>query len=500
VIHDASTFPAGTVLRADLCIVGSGPGGSTAAAVAAEAGLRVVVLEAGDFLTPGDMNQREDRMLPRLLWENGGRASKDKQVRIHQGRGVGGSSLHNLNLCKRIPASMRARWAKERGLDAVPWDSLYDEVEALLSVSDVRPDQVNRANSLLRDGANALGWKNGPLRHNRTGCIGSGFCELGCAYDAKNHALKVFVPRAVRASASFVTHAQAIRVLHEGGSVSGVDAAILDPATRDPIGRLRVDAACVCLSASATGTPALLLRSRVPDPSGETGKRLRIHPAVVVAGDFPEAVRAWEGVPQSWEVTEFLDLDDEQGRRTWIVPAFAHPMGVATLVPGWGASHRAVMERYAYLDALTAMIHDLTVGSVTPRGELGLHIDYRLGEDDRRELQRGLRECVELLFAAGATTVHVPATSPLTLTRGDSFDALAAVTSPDLSAVHPMGSVPMGADPAKSAVSPSGRHHHVDGLYIADGSLFPGSIGVPPQLSIYAMGLHVGRAIATGSR
>ncbi len=30
----------------------------------------------------------------------------------------------------------------------------------------------------------------------------------------------------------------------------------------------------------------------------------------------------------------------------------------------------------------------------------------------------------------------------------------------------------------------------------ADGSLFPTSIGGPPQLSIYAMGLHVGRAIA----
>ena len=40
--------------------------------VAAEAGLSVVVLEAGEFLTPADMVQREEDMLPRLYWESGG--------------------------------------------------------------------------------------------------------------------------------------------------------------------------------------------------------------------------------------------------------------------------------------------------------------------------------------------------------------------------------------------------------------------------------------------
>ncbi len=54
----------------------------------------------------------------------------------------------------------------------------------------------------------------------------------------------------------------------------------------------------------------------------------------------------------------------------------------------------------------------------------------------------------------------------------------------------------MDDDPTRAAVGSDGKHHHLDGLWIADGSLFPTSIGVPPQLSIYALGLHVGRAIA----
>ena len=60
-----------------------------------------------------------------------------------------------------------------------------------------------------------------------------------------------------------------------------------------------------------------------------------------------------------------------------------------------------------------------------------------------------------------------------------------------------MGSVAMGDDPANAVVDSRGKHHHLDGLWVADASLFPSSIGVPPQLSVYALGLHVGRAIAT---
>jgi choline dehydrogenase-like flavoprotein len=66
----------------------------------------------------------------------------------------------------------------------------------------------------------------------------------------------------------------------------------------------------------------------------------------------------------------------------------------------------------------------------------------------------------------------------------------------DVTAVHPMASVPMGDDPRVAAVNSEGKHHHLEGLWVADGSLFPTSIGGPPQLSIYALGLHVGRAIA----
>ena len=70
-----------------------------------------------------------------------------------------------------------------------------------------------------------------------------------------------------------------------------------------------------------------------------------------------------------------------------------------------------------------------------------------------------------------------------------------------LSAVHPMGTLAMGADPRSSVVSSTGEHHQVRGLFALDGSLFPTSLGGPPQISIYSFALHLaGHAIAAARR
>jgi choline dehydrogenase-like flavoprotein len=159
------------------------------------------------------------------------------------------------------------------------------------------------------------------------------------------------------------------------------------------------------------------------------------------------------------------------------------------------------MKRYAHLAVLTAMIHDRTAGRVRPDGDLRLSIEYWPDEADRRELVLGLSACARLLFAAGARRVFVPGHPPRVYERGASLADLDSLEltpgSMDVTAVHPMGSVPMGEVPS-AAVDSEGRHREVRGLWIADGSLFPSSIGVPPQLSIYALGMHVGRAIARG--
>lgn len=501
-IFDAATLRLPLRVKADLCVIGSGPGGATAAMIAAEAGMKVLILEAGELLTPADMTQREEQMFPRLFWDGGARTTADRGVKIHQGRGLGGSALHNLNLCKRAPETIRAAWAKDRhleSLDAAGWSALYGEVEALLGVAPIPEAMWNRHNRLLELACQRLGWRGGGLSHNRTGCVGSGYCEVGCAFDAKNNTMKVVLPRALRAGAEALTHCQAVRIRHDSRGARGVDAVARAPKTHDVLGTIEIDADRICVSASATGTAALLLRSEVTGPPGSIGDTLRIHPAVVAAGDFDEPIHAWQGVPQTYECTEWLDFDHPGGHRTWIIPAFAHPVATATMLPGHGAAHHALMSRYPNLAVLTAMLHDETTGTVRPRGDLGLRIDYWPDAADRRELAHGLWASAKLLFAAGARRVVVPTASPLVFERESEIDALPDLEIErgeiDIVAVHPMATVPMSDDPSLGAVDSHGRHHQIRGLWVSDGSLFPTSIGGPPQLSIYALGLHVGRAI-----
>jgi choline dehydrogenase-like flavoprotein len=55
----------------------------------------------------------------------------------------------------------------------------------------------------------------------------------------------------------------------------------------------------------------------------------------------------------------------------------------------------------------------------------------------------------------------------------------------------------MGTDPATSVVNADGRVHAVEGLYVADASLFPTSILVNPQMTVYALAKLVADNLAT---
>jgi GMC oxidoreductase len=256
-----------------------------------------------------------------------------------------------------------------------------------------------------------------------------------------------------------------------------------------------VRARVVVLAASAVGSAALARKSGLPDPHGQLGRGLRLHPGAVVAGTFEREIEGWHGIPQSYECTEHLSHEEGSDKRVWIVTAFAHPIGAAAALPGFGAAHMASMRAYPKLAVLTAMVHDETSGEVgvDDAGRPVLH--YRMTPGDRAQLAKGLAACARILLAAGAREVSIPAIPPRRATTMAALDALdLSFVRPHavpLTAVHPMGTMRMGEDAKSSVVSSTGEHHQVRGLFVADGSLFPTSIGTPPQISIYAFALHL---------
>ncbi len=127
--------------------------------------------------------------------------------------------------------------------------TVFERVERELSVTDIAPELRNANNEVLRRGCETLGWRGGPLRHNRIGCQESGFCELGCAYNAKQNGVKVLVPDALDAGARVYTDTQVVRLVLDGTRVVGVEARALDRAATPGIFR------CVAASSSWPRAP-----------------------------------------------------------------------------------------------------------------------------------------------------------------------------------------------------------------------------------------------------
>jgi hypothetical protein len=84
-----------TALDCDVVVVGSGAGGGTAAAVLSQAGLDVIVVEAGRYFTETDFDGAELSGFDRLYLNGGGMASVDGSMGLLAGQGLGGTTLIN---------------------------------------------------------------------------------------------------------------------------------------------------------------------------------------------------------------------------------------------------------------------------------------------------------------------------------------------------------------------------------------------------------------------
>jgi choline dehydrogenase-like flavoprotein len=311
------------------------------------------------------------------------------------------------------------------------------------------------------------------------------------------------IPDAVTAGADVYSDVRIDRIELRTGQITGVHGVLLGP-DGEARGEVTVFSRVVVLAGSAVGSAALALASGLPDPFKQTGQNLRLHPGGVVAGRFDHDIDAVHGIPQSYECTEWLSFEEGSDKRVWIVPAFAHPIATAAILPGFGAPHMRSMRDYNRLAVLTAMVHDETSGRVTLDRDGRPSLDYEMILSDCEQLGRGLRACARLLFAAGAKEVIIPAVVPRRLTRVADIDRvdLRQVDPREfpLTSVHPMGTMRMGENPAEAVVNSVGEHHQLPGLYVADSSLFPTSIGVPPQISVYAFALHIAPHIVAAAQ
>ena len=493
-IHDASTFPGGS-LECDVVVVGSGAGGAVAAAELAESGFSVTVMEEGPH-RPTESFTDDDLAMVRALYRDGGVTSTlgRPPIAYNEGRCVGGSTVVNGGMAWRTPERVLDRWRRHDDMPDMtaatlePW---FQRVERLLSVATQDAGSIGQDQHLFRRGAERLGWRVVDNRRAQVHCAGCNRCVFGCPTGAKQSTLVSYLPRAMAFGAEVYADCRVDRITFKGKRAIGVRGKVLGDRGR-PSKAFAVDAAAVVVAAGAIQTPALLTRSGFRSPSGRTGHGLTVHPGAQVTGVFDRPVEGWKGVHQAYQVREF----DEDG--VILAAVNIPPALVARSLPFDGDRLGGAMDDYSAMVTAGVLVEDTSSGRVRTVGGSPVPM-YRITDRDTARITTAVQHLGELLFAAGARHVYLPFPTP----DGGvaDVDALRRLPLPrpgdlELLTVHLMGTAAMGGDPTRHVCDPRGRVWDAASLYVADASVFPSPVGVNPMETIMALSSCTASAVA----
>ena len=451
----------------DFVIVGSGAAGATCARWLAAAGKSVIVIEEGAPPKPAGGDALE--AMTTLFRDAGAAATIGEDViPLLQGKCVGGTTYINGAIQVPFPEAVWQDWVREdkKWERLLPWEQLMnaqDRIYKEISVTVTPPELLGQnGGTMLR----ALGDKAHPMLRNAPGCKGSGRCLQGCPNGAKQSVDVSMLPRALADGAVIYSSCEVKKVLIKGSRAVGVTGRFTSGATLTVYAKQ-----AVIMAASAIQTPWLLKKSGIQ----LTGNGFQCHPGVAMAGLFPHLIH---GMPEATQSAESLHWLSERIK----FESLGMPRAFrAARVPGSGKTLQDRLEKLDHV-AFWGVAGKAEARGDVRRGPFGPMVHYTPTEGDRRVLLRGLSILAEAMLDAGATEVWPSVYgAPETITTSKEARALADLAPK-------AGLFPMAATHLFCGVKVRDKFQvaGVDGLVVADSSLFPSNIGVNPMLSIMA--------------
>ena len=537
-------------MTVDAVIVGSGPGGATAADVLTAAGWSVVIVEKGrnHLLDPGDLTQPSfDYSNDEIKFHNRYFLGPDPLIEprtfrseeadgdhVHVGEfnsvptTVGGGGVHADGKVPRFrPDDFRllSQFGPQPDADVADWPLDYDELEpyyaeveraiGVAGTDGINPFAAPRSGPFpMPSGAPMFGATKSAAAAERLGyhpypaptavnsvpydsrpaCNNCGFCAFfGCPIHAKGDPIAMLQRTMGTGRAELLAETFVSRVRIEGRRATGVDLIGPDGTERFLAARH------VVIAAGAIETPRLLLLSELDHPL--IGRYLMTHFQTITAGSMPFRTYGERGRSVT-HVHDDMIVGDEASEAAaaaaglpWLRGGLVEhgggglPIMEAKHLP-WGEHHAEMMATSPIRRGLWAFImqgEDLPYA--TNRVDLDPTVRDARGFPVARVTYKPGRH--ELVASAhyGPRLIAILEEMGAEWTASTSSPGTGNASLPDAipESRHNMGTVRMGPDPATSVVDPNGRIHDLDNVVIADSSVFATSAGYGPTLTLAAL-------------
>lgn len=459
------TEPVKDRIRADVAVIGSGPGGSVTATLCAEAGYSTLLIEEGPDLPLDAMAHFSGEEILHK-YRNAGvtMAFGHPSVTYVEGRCVGGGSEVNRGLYHRTPPHVLEQWVASHRVDALTPDELAPHFEACEATARIAafPGTPPPLSQRLGDGAVRLGWD--AVAAHRLYDYEAG---------RKQSMSATFVPRFRRAGGRLIADMRAQRIRRINGRW---EVAVLHRS--GPMVTIVADTLFV--ACGAVQTPALLRRSGFRH---NIGNSLRFHPMLKAVALFDAPVNR-PGDPDPVHQIKMFEP------RFGIGCSISSPAMLALALaanPAMRARIGADADRMGLYYVQNGTGHGRVRALPGSRDPL---VSVRHHDIELDQLYDGLKHLVRALFAAGAQAVQpcLPGFGLLySAAELASLPARLSRKAAMLTSVHIFASCPMGEDRRLGATDSWGRIHDAHGLRIADASLMCGPTIANPQGSVMAI-------------
>ena len=538
--------------KVNAVIVGAGAGGGVVAKELSVAGLSVVLLEQGNWISYDD-HTNDELLSERTTVLGNSCGPDDKRYRRVIVQADGNSRVvlpsegayNNISACvgsgtvtygalawrfMREDFRMKSTYGHVPGSTLEDWPIDYDELEPFYEKAEweigvsgdnlnpfaaprkkpypMPPFAHNREASLLNDAALRLGHhpfsipvlRNSIPYNGRPACYRMRTCVgFPCPVNAKAGTQNTVIPEALKTgNCELRTNCIAAEIATDNqGKITGV--VYFDENNR----KQTQPADIVVLSASAIETARLLLNSKskyfpngIGNENGWVGRNLHGHPYPKAFGLFEDEIFDDVGPGSSVAICDFNHHNPGIVGGGYLSNSFIRmPYNFSQVRPPeekrWGKQHKDFQKKYF---KKMAEIHGpyQEIPNFNQRVEVDPNVKDFWGIPVPRLSGKSLDENRKGCgFMAEKAEQWLKEAGAVVTWKSAGVSGIVAAGQ------HQAGTCRMGNDPKTSVTDKFGRIHAVPNLFVADGSLHVTNGGFNPVLTIMALGYRVGGFIAT---